>query len=173
MKKLTKTKVWGEILSIITDTVEANTEAFKKGKDEAFLEALTDALGASFKPAGGGKVSTKVLGDGRVYCNYFEQFLEPSEFKMKSSKKRDENGNRIKTYKANSMRAEEILKKLATLKGTTESLAMEYLRAGKINEEQFNGILDSLDEIMETTYESPSDVPAVPTIFKQAGVELS
>lgn len=86
MKKLTKTKVWGEILSIITDTVEANTEAFKKGKDEAFLEALTDALGASFKPAGGGKTSTKVLSDGRVYCNYFEEYLEPSEFKMKSSK---------------------------------------------------------------------------------------
>lgn len=171
MKKLNKSQIWDLIQGTTETAVEANTELFKKGKEVEFTESLLAALADIFKPKAGGGTSTKVNAEGEVYCNYFEKYLPSTDFKTKLSKP-DADGERREVYKANSIQAEKILRKLKTVRGTTESMAMEYFRANKINEEQFNKLLDTMETVLETKYSFEADVPTVVHIFQEAGIEL-
>lgn len=171
MKKLNKAQTFKLITELLATAVELNAGAFKKDQGEVFLKSANDMFKGAFGPKTGGGASTKVNDAGEVYCNYFETYMPATSFNKKLGKP-DSEGVRHEVFKANSIRGEQILRKLKVLRGSTESMATEYLRAKKIDEDQFNIILDALDDAIEEKYAEVKDTPTVPSIFKSAGVEL-
>jgi len=157
-KKLNKSAQW----KLINDTIHAvidSTDLVAKTKKDNLLLELIGALEFLRPKTGGSTNSTKINDEGLVYCNYFETYLEPSEFNTKLSKPNKTTGERIEGYKANCKTAETILRKIKALKAKVTKQVTEAFRAKYLTEEEFDTILNKLDEVTSTKYETLEDVP--------------
>lgn len=148
MSKLNKTQTANLVTATVKQIIEENIELFKKDKAPILEEELTKALHVVVGPKTGGGVTDKVNENGDVYCNYFDKYLDPSEFNTKKDGK----------YKANCKEAEKILRKLKTTRAAVERGATSDLRANIIDQDAWFAIMDKLDLFTATKYYDVSEV---------------
>jgi len=145
--KLNKTQLSNQVTTLVQSIIESHAASFKVGKAEAFEAALLPALFELIGPKTGGGVSDKVVGD-TVYCNYFDQYLPADEFNKKTNGK----------FKANSMTAEKILRKIKNLRSSVERGATAALRAKEIDQAKWFEIMDNLDKYTSRKFTDVSEI---------------
>ena len=158
-KKLNKSAQWEMVQAVITSVTTEAEALFKKDKSSLYNEMLLNELAKIMAPKQGGGTSTKLNDRGEVYCNYFEAYFPASEFNTKLSKPNKTTGERTEGYKANCKTAETILRKIKALKANVTKQTTEAFRAKHLTEEEFDAILNKLDEVAATKYETLEDIP--------------
>lgn len=156
--KLNKTQQLELMNSIITTTINSHSDLLKKDKCDTLIQLLQTELAAQFAPRNGGGSSTKIDEDGNVYCNYFNDYFPQEEFNTKLNKANAQ-GERTEGFKANCKTAEQILRKIKALKANVTKQATESFRTKLINAEEFDTILNDLDEATEAKYYNLEEVP--------------
>lgn len=145
--KLNKTQLSNEVTTLVQSIISNNADLFKKGNDTKFAEMLLPALHQLIGPKTGGGVSDKVV-DGTVYCNYFDTYFPAEDFNKKTNGK----------YKANSIAAEKILRKLKNLRSSVERGATAQLRAKEITQAKWFEIMEALDRFTSRKFDSVEDI---------------
>lgn len=145
--KLNKTQLSNQVTTTVQSIIAANVAMFKAHKAEEFEALLLPALFELIGPKTGGGVSDKVV-DGMVYCNYFDTYFPADDFNKKTNGK----------FKANSMKAEKILRKLKNLRASVERGATAALRAKEITQAKWFEIMDNLDKYTSQKFEDVSDI---------------
>lgn len=135
MSKMNKTQTLNLVTATVNDLLEANASMLKKDQAPVLAELLTTALAAVIGPKTGGGVSDKVNENGEVYCNYFDTYLPADAFNTKTNGK----------YKANSVEAEKIIRKIKTLKAAAVRGLTAALRAGTMDETAYFEAMDAID----------------------------
>jgi hypothetical protein len=156
--KLNKNQTW-ELIQSAVEAAMAESTAFKKGTEAEFKTLLLAKLN-TFSPKTGGGVSTKVNNDGLVYCNYFDDYYAPSEFKTKLNKAKT-----AEVYKANCIEAETILRKIKILRYNVEKQVMANFMDRTITAEEMETILQHLELKTGNVFASANDVPTVNDII--------
>lgn len=156
MKKLNKTQQWQLIETMVNDTISAS-EAFKKGTETKFTDELMNALASVLKPKTA--TSTKIDSEGNVYCNYFEDYFAPENFKTKQSKP-DSEGNRKEVYKSNCIEAEKIIRKARSAKNAAINETLRQFKEKLITNEEMTVLLEQIDTMYDTKFELVEDVKA-------------
>ena len=145
--KLNKTQLSNEVTTLVQSIITANADMFKKGNDEKFAELLLPAIHQLIGPKTGGGVSDKVV-DGQVYCNYFDKYFPAEDFNKKTNGK----------FKANSIEAEKILRKLKNLRSSVERGATAQLRAKEITQAKWFEIMEALDRFTARKFNDVSEI---------------
>ena len=145
--KLNKTQLSNEVTTLVQSIISAHADMFKKGNDEKFAELLLPAIHQLIGPKTGGGVSDKVV-DGMVYCNYFDEYFPADDFNKKTNGK----------FKANSITAEKILRKLKNIRSSVERGATASLRAKEITQTKWFEIMEALDRFTARKFEDVSDI---------------
>jgi hypothetical protein len=165
MSKLNKTQLTELVLNEVSTVLGNHQSAFKKGQDAAVADALTEAITKVLAPKKGGSTSTKVDAEGNVFCNYFQTYLPADHFKTKLSKP-DSEGNRREVYKANSIEAEQILRKIKNTKAKAEKQLLELFRDKHITAEELDTKLAEVETKLGVTFSSVDDVPSLGSIWR-------
>ena len=161
MPKLNKTQTLELMLSLVSTTVATHSDLLKKDKADTLVELLQAELTHHFSPKHGGGTSTKINDDGEVYCNYFETYFPANEFNTKLGKADKDTGVRTKGYKANSIVAEQILRKVKTLRLIVERQVLINLKDKTIDAVEMETMLTNLDTMLEAKFTAVDDVPTV------------
>jgi hypothetical protein len=148
MSKLNKTQTADLITELVQTTVAEYADLFKKDKDTVFSDILTARLFDAVGPKMGGGVIDKIDADGNVYCNYFQAYLPEEEFNRKTNGK----------FKANCIRAEQILRKVKRIKNSETRGITSQFRAGKVTEEEWGETMNKLDAFAAKHYDTVEDV---------------
>ncbi len=164
-KKLNKSQIAELVVTEVTHLINTNRGLFKKDKDFEFESKISRLIYDLIGPKTGGGTSAKVNEAGEVFCNYFKEYLPAEEFNTKLSKPNKETGERHEVYKANCKIAEQILRKLRVLRYSVEKQATSNFRDKTIDVEEFNSILDRLEDVTNTKYTSPEQVPTVADVI--------
>jgi len=153
MSKLNKSQIWEMVQEEITLTTEANVNVFKKDQAPEFGALMIAVLSRVLAPTV--KTSDKINADGMVYCNYFEDYYAGDDFNTKTDGK----------YKANCKLAEQILRKLKTLKANVSKQATINLRDHTITQDEWFVMMDALDLKLANKYYDIESVPAVSDVI--------
>ena len=167
MSKLNKTQTNQLVATTIANTINAHSNLFKKDKSDEMIDILTKALAQILAPQVGGGTSNKIDSEGNVYCNYFKVYMPADQFNTKLTKANKTTGARHEAPKANCILAEQILRKIKTLKRNVEIQATENMRNKTISLEEFDTILSNLDSAVAAHYDT---VEAVPTVADVVGL---
>jgi len=157
--KLNKSQIWEMVQETINNVNTETTELFKKDKQDIYTNKLINELSTILAAKQGGGASTKVNEDGEVYCNYFKQYFEPSEFATKMSKPNKETGERTEGYKANCRNAETILRKIKALKTNCTNQVINAFSAKTINADEMQKHLTNIDNACAEHYENIEAIP--------------
>jgi len=165
MSKLSKAQIFELVATEVANVTAQSTDLFKKGKADSYEENLMARLALILAPKSGGGTSTKVNDLGEVYCNYFKNYFNPGDFNTKLSKPNKETGERHEMYKANSILAEQILRKIKSLKAmVTRQVTINFMDK-TINAEEMQVILTDLDIAEKVQYTNPEQIPTVADII--------
>ena len=168
--KLNKTQTVALMSQVLSNTVIDHLDLIKGSSTanaDKLIAALTSALALAVGPQTGSHTSNKIDAEGNIYCNYFKAYMAPERFNTKLTKANKTTGDRHEAPKANCVLAEQILRKIKVLKRNVEMQATENMRSKTISIEEFDSILDSLDQAINTHYET---VEAVPTVADVVGL---
>jgi len=166
MSKLNKTQLNSLVATTVADTINSHTDLFKKDKAAEMIEIMTAALATHLAPKQGGGTSTKIDADGKVFCNYFEMYLDASGFNTKLGKPNKTTGERIEGYKANSITAEQILRKIKTVRNATTNQIVANYRDGTFTSEEMDELLAKTDTMLAEHFDIPEDVPVLSDIIQ-------
>jgi len=158
--KLNKTQTADLVATIVAQTLAENTDLFKKDKAPILEDLLISNLKGAIGPKTGGGTSTKVNEDGKVYCNYFEQYRDPTDFNKKQNKAKDGY-----VYKANSILAEQIIRKVKNLKKKLQDQQVTALMEKHITAEEMQANIDLGDADWNKTFYFIDDVPSVAEVL--------
>ena len=168
--KLNKAAQFELMNEVITAAVEANTDLIKKNKGTDLTNILTAALSVHFAPKKGGSTAVKVNEAGEVYCNYFEDYFDESNFAKKMSKPDKETGERHEVFKANSKDAEKLIRAIKAMKVRIDRLVTIGIREHTITATQVQAILDVADVELAIKYHNLDDIPTIDAILIEAGL---
>lgn len=171
--KLNKTAQFELMTATVASAIEAHSDLLKKDKAGDLIAILTGALSAHFAPKVGGGTSTKVNEAGEVYCNYFADYFPADSFATKMSKADKETGERHEVYKANSIRAEKILRAIKSMRARVDRMISVGIRERAINGADATAILDVTDVLLSKKFVSIDEVPTMDTILAESGVTAS
>ncbi len=164
MSKLSKAQIFELVATEVANVTAQSEDLFKKGKADNYTEVLMARLALILAPKSGGGTSTKVNDLGEVYCNYFKNYYDAAHFNTKLSKPNKVTGERHEMYKANSILAEQILRKIKSLKAmVTRQVTINFMDK-TINADEMQGILAKLDRDTALEYPTPEAVPTVADI---------
>jgi len=166
MSKLSKAQIFELVATEVANVTAQSTDLFKKNQADKYSEVLMARLALILEPKAGGGTSTKVNAEGNVYCNYHQEYFAPDAFNTKLSKPNKETGERHEMYKANSILAEQILRKIKSLKAmVTRQVTINFMDK-TINAEEMQDILNKLAKVDEpgSIYNNPEEVPTVADI---------
>ncbi len=164
MSKLTKAQIFELVATEVANVTAQSTDLFKKNQADKYSEVLMARLALILAPKSGGGTSTKVNDLGEVYCNYFQTYYSANQFNTKLSKPNKETGERHEMYKANCIDAEQILRKIKSLKAmVTRQVTLNFMDK-TINAEEMQVILTSLEAAEKAHYTNLADIPTVADI---------
>lgn len=162
MPKLNKAQTLELVATTVANVIAQSTDLFKKDKApslEAVLMArLTDILAPKQAQ------STKTNEAGEVYCNYFQHYFEAKHFNTKLGKPDKVTGVRTEGYKANSIAAEVILRKVKSLKAMVSRQVTVNFMDKTITADEMQDILTRLDTMTAERFTDPREVPTVAEI---------
>lgn len=154
MAKMNKTESWDTIKAMVSN-VAHESSTLKKGQADLLIEEMTAQLAPYFQPTTGGGTSTKINADGDVFCNYYGDYLPANHFNTKLNKKGED------TYKANSIEAEQILRKIKSVATKMEKLLIAGLRDGSMGETEVREYEQYEKTLKGEKYTTVSDVPTL------------
>jgi len=167
-KKLNKSQQFALATTNLQAIIEGSELVAKTKKDDLLAELMTAINFLAPTTA----TSTKVNDEGLVWCNYFEDYLPATDFKTKVNTKKykkllDEGWNDTEAtieatgYRANSIQAEEILRKAKLLRKRLEQQAMTEFRFKRLTDAELNDMLDIAESFTTNTYSSIDDIPTI------------
>lgn len=161
--KLNKSQIWDMVTAEVSKTIESKLEGTKVSDLADVLAADVLAAIDFLKPKTGGGTSNKVNEAGNVYCNYFEAYLPANEF-HKKLKKADEKGHREQVFKANSIKAENIIRRVKTLNNSVTAMATDAFHKKLIKANELEVILDRLEEACDVKYLTVDEIPSAASV---------
>ena len=173
---MNKTQLIAKLNHSIIDTI-ANSGLVAETKQDKLIEALIQAVAFAGPSTA---TSTKVDDNGDIFCNYFQAYFPESNFKTKTNNKKHgqllekgysyEEAQEMSTgFQANSIDANQIIRKAKSMRKRLEQQAMREFRFGRLNDAELNTLLGIAEKITTTKYES---IDSMPTLWDLIQPEL-